>query len=294
MKKPSNIIIISLLLICLLAFSSMSLIFGNYASAYPGTCAANFLPTNFVEGVDTSWELWLSQETADYIAGVLNSKYPIYDIRDTACTANNFKTYINAQQSWDTAVIYSKGHLAWKNCPHGYGQMGLAMYNGTTIVLDTEIYDKTSSKNVHSFIWHCRTGLLVSDGHTACLHRGLPVAFTHNDDIPWWGTSGSQVYLGWYNKTDLQVYNFTTGQYHYIQILPGDPMVGSPQYEWGINPNYNYANVAATYYYRMKQGDSTAAALVQMSSIVYGHTNFENTELADWLVVYGNMYTKLP
>jgi len=35
--------------------------------------------------------------------------------------------------------------------------------------------------------------------------------------------------------------------------IPDNYTVGSPQYEWGINPNYNYANVAYTYYYRMKK-----------------------------------------
>jgi hypothetical protein len=165
--------------------------------------------------------------------------------------------------------------------------------NDSTTVWDYDIYPRTSSKNVHTFIWHCQTAI-NPDGTNpdACGYRGLPVAFTHNINIAKWSDSGSQVYLGWNDKQDLWAYNFTSQQY-YIVTIGGGTTVGSPQYEWGINPNYNYANVAATYYYRMGQGYSTAYALILMSYAVYG-TSFENTNLANWLEVYGNMFTQLP
>lgn len=288
MKKRTTFV--SLLLIGVLTLSATPLIFGNFASA--STCAANFLPTNFQIWVDTANEYTLSHSTANYIVSVLNSRYPIFDYRDSSCTGNNFKTILSSLQSYDTAVIYSKGHRDADTCSYGNAHYGLIM-NDSTTVWDTEIYPRTSSKNVHTFIWHCQTGIKPPGTNPdACGYRGLPVAFTHNVNIDTWDDSGDQVYLGWYDKQPLWAYNFTSQQYYQVTIN-GGTLVGSPQYEWGINPNYNYANVAGTYYYRMGQGDSTVEALIEMAYIVYGN-DFQYTNLANWLVVWGDMYTALP
>jgi len=279
-------------LIFAITLSATPLTFRNFASAYPGTCAANFLPTNFQILVDTANEYTLSHSVADYIVSVLNSKYPIFDYRDSSCTGNNFKTILSALQDYDTAVIYSKGHRDAKTCDYSNAHYGLIM-NDSTTVWDYDIYPRTSSKNVHTFIWHCQTAIKPSGTNPdTCGYRGLPVAFTHNVNIASWSDSGSQVYLGWNDKQGLLAYNFTSQQY-YTVTLGGGTTVGSPQYEWGINPTYNYANVAGTYYYRMGQGDSTADALMFMSEVIYDD-DFENTDLANWLVVWGNMYIELP
>jgi hypothetical protein len=281
-----------------MAFSSAPMIFNNYASAvYPGTCAANFLPTYFVDGLDSWWEVGLSADVADYIRSVLNSNYPMYDFRDADCNASTFKTYVYALQSFDTAVIYSKGHLAWQKCVYDYEHMGLAMYNGNLpSVWDTELYPLTSSSNVHSFIWHCRTAIMPDDYPNPgdCGYRRLPAAFTHDVNISLWGTSGSQVYLGWYNKENLLAWDFDNGQYYTVYNIWDEPKVGSPQYEWGIDPNFNYAQVACMYYYYLGQGYTTAQALVALAPILFNDKSYESSTLSGWLVAYGNMYVGLP
>ncbi|MDR1993051.1 MAG: hypothetical protein LBQ98_06090 [Nitrososphaerota archaeon] len=127
-----------------------------------------------------------------------------------------------------------------------------------------------SSKNVHTFIWACESAIMPPGTHwDGCGCYGLPAAFTHNPPsitLPLWGSTGSQAYLGWAG--------------------------GSPQYEWAINSNYNYAQVAAAYYYYMGQNYATAAALISMANIIYG-ASFQNTPLGNWLVAYGNMNVKI-
>jgi hypothetical protein len=76
--------IVSLLLVCLMACSSVPLIFGNYTSAATG--AANFLPNYFVTGLDTANEDALSLNIAQYITNLLSSRssytcYTRYDAR---------------------------------------------------------------------------------------------------------------------------------------------------------------------------------------------------------------------
>jgi hypothetical protein len=76
MKKSLSTV--SVLLICLMALSSVPVIFGNYASAT--TCAANFLPNYYVPYagsviLDTANEAALSESVANYIVSVLSSNY---------------------------------------------------------------------------------------------------------------------------------------------------------------------------------------------------------------------------
>ncbi|MDR1993049.1 MAG: hypothetical protein LBQ98_06080 [Nitrososphaerota archaeon] len=275
MKKSLSVV--SMLLICLLALSTTPLIFGNFASA--STCVANFLPNYYVNGLDTQNEVNLSENTANYIRSVLNSKYPMYDCRNTGCTDYNFGSILNALQSYDTAVVYTKGHRNAVNCINGNKHIGLIMNNGAT-VWDCGLWYVTSSKNVHTFNWHCETAIMPPGTHwDGCGCYGLPAAFTHNLNIPLWSNSGSQVYLGWTN---------TVPSYPYPQ-----QQGGSPQYEWAINSNYNYAQVAAIYYYYMGQNYATSSALNLMANTIYS-TSFQNTPLGNWLEVYGNMYLGLP
>ena len=276
-----------MLFVCLLALSSAPAIFGNYASAQnSGTCAANFLPNYYVPyapgGVvlDTANETALSESTANYIKSVLNSKYPIFDYRNSTCTDSNFRSIVNALQNYEKAVIYSKGHRnAYSS--GGYTHYGLIMNNGGT-AWDYEIYPRTSSKNTNSFIWHCQTGIQPSSNYESGVgYCGLPIAFQH-DALPKWGSTsaGNQVYLGWTDQVPGSGYPLSAG---------------SPQYEWKINSNYNYANVAATYYYYVGQGYSTIYTMNELSSMIYGYSySYGSSPLYYWLVYYGNGGVGLP
>jgi hypothetical protein len=236
--------------------------------------------------LDTPNEDALSRSTANYIKGVLDSKYAtVYDRRDSFCKANDFKTVLGWLQSYDKAVVYSKGHLAWKKCGYGYEHHGVCMNDGSTAqVWDYDVYQINSAKNVHSFLWHCKTALIPNTGPNpdACGKRGLPVAFTDSTtSIPLRGSSGSQVYLGWTDKVPQYNYPLTIG--------------GSPQYEWNINYSYNYAQVAALYYYYVGQGYSTSYALNELSKTIWGpSTSYSSSQLYDWLDYYGNGNLGLP
>jgi hypothetical protein len=285
MKKSLNII--SIFLICLMVLSTTPLIFGSYASA--STCAANFLPNYYVpytpDGIplDTATEVTLSGSVADYITSVLNSKYPIFDRRNLDCTDTYFESILSSLQSYDNAVIYTKGHRnAYSS--NGYTHYGLIMNNGAT-VWDYEIYPLTSSKNVNTFVWHCQTAIIPAFGYESGVgYCGLPIAFTHNTGISStkWGSSGSQVYLGWTDAVPQYPYPLTAG---------------SPQYTWSINNNYNYAQVAAMYYYYVGQGYSTIGALNELCKTIYGTAYpYASTscQLHYWLVYYGNGDLGLP
>ena len=167
---------------------------------------------------------------------------------------------------------------------------GLSMYNGTSQVWDSGIYQLTSSKNVNSFIWHCKTAINPDPNPGTCVCRGLPRAFTHDQYISQWGSSGSRVYLGW---TDNVPY--------------GNPISvgGSPQYSWEIDTTIHstYSQVAGMYYYYVCQGYSTAQALSYLAPILF-YSDYAHSDLSGktdipgvepgWLVVYGNMYLGLP
>lgn len=268
-----------------MVLSTTPLIFGSYASA--STCAANFLPNYYVaytpEGIplDTPEEVTLSGSVADYITSVLD-RYPYYDCRGLACTNSTFKSDITSLQSYDNAVIYTKGHRNAYTSSTGYKHYGLIMNNSAT-VWDYEIYPLTSLKNVNTFIWHCQTSIIPSSTYEPGVgYCGLPIAFTHNTGIgsTKWGSSGSQVYLGWTDAVPQYNYPLTAG---------------SPQYTWNINYNYNYAQIAAMYYYYVDQGDSTIDALNNLSATIWGSTyTYSSSLLHYWLVYYGNGNLGLP
>ncbi|MDR1993731.1 MAG: hypothetical protein LBQ98_09655 [Nitrososphaerota archaeon] len=292
MKK--KITFAGLLLICIMILSTISLTFGNFATATTG--AANFLPNNFQPWadpkntpptlpLDTLNEIALSEEIADYITLVFifQGYNNVEDIRNTNCDPATFKSTIGALSNYDKGVIYSKGHRTAYTHTCGNTHMGLIMHDNETSVADYEIGSLTSSKIKHAFIWHCETGIIpIGPNPDTCGYRGMPKAVTNNTSIAWWGTSGSQVYLGW-NNTQVS----------------GSPLPsGSPQYEWTLigasSASYNYGDVAILYYgFAGSWGYSTADALIQLSYVLYGKS-FADTSLAYWLVVYGNMYLGLP
>jgi hypothetical protein len=284
----------SVFLICLLVLSFVSLSFGNFASA--GNVACNFLPNNYVDIVDTPNEVRLSQDTAACITSELAKKYPQWTMYN--CTKSTYLSIIGAAQSYDKVVTYSKGH---RGRPYGDIHMSLVDHNGANVV-DHEIYALTSSKNVVTFIWHCQTAndYTPNGNNTDANNRAfsMPYAWTKNNGMAKYGTSGSQVYLGWTNRTNLMIYNFTSSQYHTVSINHPNGVtnqVGSPQYEWGLDPTYKYAQVAGLYWYYMGKDYTTTAALNQVSYTVYfSMMPFAFSPLNDWLVVYGNGNVKLP
>ena len=262
----------------LLSFTPV--IFGNYVSA--STNAANFLP-NLLAPVDTQNEITLSENTANYIVSLLKSRYPAtIDRRNSSCTDVDFNNTLTALQNYGTSVIYSKGHRGAYTTPTGYVHYGLAMNNNGT-VYDYQIFNRLTKQNVAvAFIWHCETGLIPSLTYEQGVgYCGLPIAFTNTPGISQNGTSGSKVYLGWTNNVPPFFYQ------------PG----GSPQYEYTIRtpPNtvYNFANVAALFWMYMDQGCSAYQALINLSNTIYGKT-YASSEIAGWLVIYGNVNLGLP
>jgi hypothetical protein len=273
MKKS---IIVSLLLIGSMVLSSTPVIFGNYATATTG--AANFLPNYAYPGpgtVDTANETAISLLTAQYITSLLAGKYPssYYSVYGSNCDVNTYKAVTEyLKDNYNYAVIYSKGHRT-----EAGGQIGLIDCAGVGTFWDYSIGDRTSySQNTFTFIWHCRTAEIYTYGgpntNPAGWAKGMPYAYTHNHYLPQYGTSGHQVYLGWKDKNPLTAYNSTTTppQYHNITLM-GDTLVGSPQYEWKINPNYNYANVAGLFWSSMCANNSTYTSLDNLSNIIYGN-----------------------
>ncbi|MDR0318610.1 MAG: hypothetical protein LBI09_01080 [Nitrososphaerota archaeon] len=163
-----------------------------------------------------------------------------------------------------------------------------------------DIYSLTSSKNVVTFIWHCQTasdypgnGLLPYDTYG---YVSMPYIWTHNPSMLKYSTSSgsSQVYLGWVDRAG---YTITWPNGTTTNTGPGTtyPTIGSPQYEWKINPTYNYGHVAYLFWHNMCNGDTTNDALNTLSKTVYGSSvNFRSSDLNDWLIVYGNMNLGLP
>ncbi len=297
MRKP--IIIVSILLMCSMVLSSTTLIFGNFASAATG--AANFLPNvsyTWPNGFDTAYEMQISTSVAQDITGYMANKYPTSYFNAYGSQANlvNYQSVVSYLQNYDKAVIYSKGHRGGLN---GNSSISLITNEGTATpntknFFDNDIYARTSSKNVVTFIWHCETARYYPQGANPSNPYGMPYAFTKNPSMAKYGTTGAQVYLGWENKQSLLVYNFTTNQYNYITNPAGGSVVGSPQYEWGIKPYFDYSHIAKNFWNHMSQGDSVQEALNKLSTSIYGQTNFLNSDLKDWLIVYGNMYNRLP
>jgi len=289
--NKKTISFVSLLLIGIMALSMMPLIFGNYAAASTG--AAHFLPNNFQATanpgtgpvtLDTLNEVALSEAIGDYITltFIYRNYDSVTDRRNSYCTPAAFKSDIGALSNYDKGVIYSKGHRTAYNHTCGNVHRGLIMHYNGTFVSDYEIGSLTSSKIKHAFIWHCETSVMpTSPNPDNCGYRGMPKAVTCNPNIAWWGTSGTQVYLGWSNA-----------------VPSGSPLpAGSPQYEWALiqasSANYNYGDVAILYYGYTGWGYSTANALIQLSYVLYSKS-FESTTLANWLEVYGNMHVGLP
>ena len=287
MKKQKTIVIA--LLISLLLISAIALLSANLVSASVG--AANFLPNNFQSGIDTQNEVTLSRNTAQYITTALanfNYPYGCYYSYDTDCTVSRYDSILSTMQNnYNQIIVFSKGHRGtpyYLDNPPNWNHSSIIDNVGNNVIDATDIYSRTSiSKNVVTFIWHCETALHYTPGtipHDTRGYYSMPYTWTHNQNLNCYGTSGSQVFLGWTN------------------VVPGPPYPqqagGSPQYEYSINPNYNYANVAGMFWYYTTSGYTISQALNQIASTIYGQGNFNQTPLYGWLVAYGNINLNLP
>jgi hypothetical protein len=293
MKKIISII--SILLMSTMILSSTHLFFGNSASAATG--AANFLPNYSVSGLDTANETAISISTFQYVTSVLNSRYSNCVFYDLDTTKNSFNSKLGMVQSYyDKVVVFSKGH---RGVP-APGHVSLVDKSGLTQNQITDYYDiylKTSaSKNVFTFIWHCETAYpYVPNGVNwdSVGVKGMPYAWTQNVGMAKYGNAGSQVYLGWNHRIYVQVYNYETMHYEHAMVM-GGYLIGSPQYEWGITPKYNYANVAGLIWSNLGGGNSTSTSLDNTSKLIYGKPFATNNDLYDWLIVWGNGNMGLP
>ena len=266
------------MLICILTLSPTPLIFANTASASVG--AATFLPNNIQIGTDTPREIDLSTDTSNYISNMLSVRYPYHVIEKTDATVYSYNTFLTLMQNnYDEIVVFSKGHrgMPYLNYnPASSNHYSLIDYYGDDVVDATNIYQKTSSKNVFTFIWHCETankypgnGIPPNDYWG---YYSMPYCWTHNANMQQYGTSGDQVYLGWNNN------------------VPGNnypqPRGGSPQYEWTYSSNYWYAHVSYLFWNYLCQGYTTKQALDMVAYQIHGSGyTFDDTVLKNWLII---------
>jgi hypothetical protein len=263
MKKP--ITIISVLLICLLSFSAMQLLSGNLASA--STAPAVFCPNYFWTGLDTPNEISLSRDTCTYIRNMLTARYAsgCYYSFDADCTVDRYRSILSTLNTYYTQeVVFSKGH---RGVPYG-NHFSMLDHNGNPLIDYADIYPRTSSKNTFTFIWHCQTSQNYPSQQDQWGWYGMPYCWTHNNGMNIYGTSGSQVYLGWW--------------------------YGSPQFETTANGMWNFAQVAYLFWYAVCNGYTVQGALNYVATTVYGQTYFSQTPLNYWLVAWGNTNMYLP
>jgi len=287
MKK--SITLVSLLLICTIAFSTTPLTLGNYASASTNVGAANFLPNvSYPDYFDTTYETSLSLSTAQYIKtelGKLCGAYPNHSFYryESSCTFSDYQSVLNTIKTTnDQAIVFSKGHRTVLNV-NGNNHWGIIPWPGTSYI-DYQIYSSTTTDNILTFIWHCQTADNYSGNGTIPKYSdntyyGLPYCFTHNPSMQKYGSSGSQVYLGWTDKN--YTITWVNGTITYTGAGTAYPHgIGSPQYEWEINSNFKFCQVAGLYWYYMcDKGYQTQSALDSLSMDVYGTRNFYNTEV---------------
>jgi hypothetical protein len=266
-------------------FSFTPVIFGNFATA--STVAANFLPNvSYPNYFDTANELQRSINVANYISSLLVSRYGSgYVTTGISTTAQkvNYQASLSNLQNYDKIVFFSKGHRTW----HA-GQIGIIPYHTmpypdvNSYLVSSEIYSRTSSKNVVTFMWHCETARYYPGS-------GLPYSFTHDNNMGYYGGTGNQVYLGWEERWNFHI------QWPNGTITPPNPNypTGSPQYEWKMTANNDFGRVAELYWYYMYAGYSSDYALNQATQAIYG-VNFSSSYINSWLVIWGNKYLPLP
>jgi hypothetical protein len=285
--------ILSIALISVLGLSAIQLISPNFASAT--ATGAVFCPNYYYGGIDTANEISLSRTICTYIKNTLDARLSggCSGWFDAGCSIGTYRTVLANLRYTDQAIVFTKGHRGmpyFSSNPPNTNHYSLLDYNGYDLKDHNDIYDRTGSHNAVSFIWHCETSLhYAGDGtipQDAYGCYGMPYCWTHNANMPMYtGTTGSQVYLGWNNSVPGVPYPQQAG--------------GSPQFEYEIDAEDDYSNVAAAFWYYMSLYDnnnipySVADSLDLMCNGIY-LTDFSNTDLDGWLIVYGNSNLGLP
>lgn len=278
-----------MLLICVLGLSSIPLL--SAANSVSAVTGAVFCPNNYQAGTDTANEISLSRTICTYIKNTLDARLSggCSGWFDAGCSAAIYRYVLANLQYTDQAIVFSKGHRGMPYLtanPPSSNHYSLLDYNGYDVKDNTDIYDRTGSNYVVTFIWHCETALHYPGGGTIPQdtygYYGMPYCWTHNANMPMYtGTTGSQVYLGWTNS------------------VPGDPYPeqdgGSPQFEYEIDAEDDYSNVAGAFWYYMCDDDdnSVLESLDLLCDDIYGQ-DFADTDLNGWLIVYGNKNLELP
>ena len=185
MKKTK--VLTSFFLISLLFFSTMQFLSGNFASATTG--AANFLPNNFQQLVDTENEVQLSLSVAQYVTTAIadyNTPHGCYYSYDDDCTVSQYTSILSTLQTYfDQSIVFSKGH---RNAQSDPLHIGLIDNDGHTLwdnwIFDQysdELYPLTSTENTFTFIWHCQTSMWYPDGAVMDEngdYHGMPYCWT--------------------------------------------------------------------------------------------------------------------
>lgn len=237
--------------------------------------------------MDTETELELSLDVAEYVTTTLanyNSPYGCYYSYEESCTVSSYKSVLSTlKNSYDEAIVFSKGHRGvpyLSSSPPNSDHRSLLDHYGNNLIDYADIYSRTSSDNIVTFIWHCETSEEYPSTYNYSYGWcGMPYCWTHDNGMDEYDDTGSQVFLGWTNEVPGGDYPWEGG---------------SPQYEFEIVPDtYNYANVAGCFWYYMCNGYTVEEALDTLSLIIYGE-HFDDTDLKDWLLVWGNWELELP
>jgi len=130
------------------------------------------------------------------------------------------------------------------------------------------IFPRTSYKNTYTFIWHCQTAQNYPSQQDQWGWYGMPYCWTHNNGMYTYGTTGSQVYIGWYGE--------------------------SPQFETTAMGVWNFAHVAYYFWWAACNGRTVQGAFNYIATTIYGQAYFSQTPLNYWLVALGNTGMYLP
>lgn len=258
----------------------LSVLFLTTVYAYDGGTAV-FCPNNVVEELDTTYEIWLSTQTCDAIHDMISAygdnDLNYFYLNSTSnlrwgLTINTLKTNTNH------ATIFSKGHcVPWGDDnipPYGTGDhFALLDHDGDYAEDNDHIYAYSSgNENYFVFIWHCGTALSYPSAEDDDGYYGMPYAFTRDNDMDWYGSSGDYVVMAW----DWQ----------------------SPQFESQVSwqyPNYNwtYAHYAYLVFDYLCDGYSIGESVNYVSWYLGTCSFYDSGEWGE-LIGWGNGYLDLP
>ncbi len=282
MRKITNIGSVLLLSVLFLTIPSIST---TTVNAYEGGTAV-FCPNCYIpppDGPDTSYEIWLSYQTCDSIHDMLSD----YGDNDLNYFLYNSSVHYYTWGSWiysltantDHAAIFSKGHcVPWGEDnypPEGGDHFKLLEYAENWEYAkgaedSNHILPYTAgNENYFVFIWHCASAQSYPSWSDINGSVGMPYAFTRNNDMDYYGSSGDYIYLGW-SWQSPQFESTITWQY--------------PYYGWA------YAHLLFDY---LCEGYSIAASLDYVSYQIGSVPFYYSSEYGE-LVGWGNGALGLP